>query len=223
MLLTGKVPDLPSTLAWLKPRVGEATGVIALQNGFGSEELIAAELGRGVDRGLLFFGAHSPAPGRVRFAPGRIRLRPSAVTAAFCEVHGDSLLRCEQAENFRDVEWSKLLINCIANPLAGILKIANRRIAGPELDPAKAAILEEVRLVARAEGVRLETTVAELNRYLSTDNVPSLLTDLERGRPTEIEVLNGAVVRLGRRHGIPTPANALLVSLVRHLERASAG
>jgi 2-dehydropantoate 2-reductase len=57
-----------------------------------------------------------------------------------------------------------------------------------------------------------------MNRYLGRDNVPSLKADLDRGMPTEIEVLNGAVIRLGKRHGISTPINRLLVSMVKFLE-----
>lgn len=218
VLMTIKVPLLDRTLLWLRSKCGPEVGVIALQNGIGPEEIIAHGLDRPVDRGLLFFGANSLSPGKVRYFPGTIYLRPSAVTESLCNLLEGSTVKCRLAKNFREMEWFKLSINCIANPFAGILKAGNRRIAQEVLNPAKELVLSEVRQVAKAEGVNIDITVKEMNRYLDHDNVPSLKADLDRGMPTEIEVLNGAVVRLGKRHGISTPANSLLVSMVKYLE-----
>jgi 2-dehydropantoate 2-reductase len=218
VLMTGKVPFLDRTLRWLRPKCSPEVGIIALQNGIGPEEIISQGLSRPVDRGLLFFGANSRSPGTVRYFPGAIHLRPSAVTENLCHLLEGSAVKCELAENFKEMVWFKLAINCIANPFAGILKAGNRQVAQDVLNPAKELILSEVRRVAKAEGVRMAVTVKEMNRYLQHDNVPSLKTDLDRGVPTEIEVLNGAVVRLAERHGISTPANRLIVSMVKYLE-----
>jgi 2-dehydropantoate 2-reductase len=218
VLMTGKVPLLDRTLRWLRPKCGPEVGIIALQNGIGPEEIISQGLSRPVDRGLLFFGANSRSPGTVRYFPGAIHLKPSAVTENLCHLLAGSTVKCEMAENFREMEWFKLAINCVANPFAGILKAGNRQIAQDVLNPAKELVLSEVCRVAEAEGVSMAVTVEEMNRYLQHDNVPSLKTDLDRGMPTEIEVLNGAVVRLAKRHGISTPANRLIVSMVKYLE-----
>jgi 2-dehydropantoate 2-reductase len=130
-----------------------------------------------------------------------------------------SAIECRLAENFKEKEWFKLAINCIANPFAGILNAGNRQIAKDTLNPAKELVLSEVRQVAQAEGVTIDVTVKDMNRYLDHDNVPSLNTDLKRGMKTEIDVINGAVIRLGKRHAIPTPANRFLVSMVKFLEQ----
>jgi 2-dehydropantoate 2-reductase len=218
VLMTGKVPLLDRTLRWLRPKCGPEGSIIALQNGIGPEEIISQGLSRPVDRGLLFFGANSRSPGTVRYFPGAIQLRSSPVTENLCHVLKGSAVKCKMSENFKEMEWFKLAINCIANPFAGILKAGNRQIAKDVLNPAKELVLSEVRRVAEAEGVSMAVTVKEMNRYLQHDNVPSLKTDLDRGVPTEIEVLNGAVVRLAKRHGISTPANRLIVSMVKYLE-----
>jgi len=220
VLLTGKTPDLEKTVLWLKERCAFRTGIIALQNGIGAEQILVEKLERPVDRGFAFFGANSVEPGKIRYFSGRIQLRPSAVTEAFSRVMAGSRLPCEISADFKKTEWQKMAINCIANPLAGILQIGNRGIIDPALNPAKEEILNEVRQVARAEGVELETSPAEINRILAQDNVPSLRIDLERNLRTEIDFLNGAVVRLGEKHGIATPANSLLVSMVKYLEKS---
>jgi 2-dehydropantoate 2-reductase len=219
VLLTQKVPALADTAVWLRSCSQKGTGIIALQNGIGVEQFIAKTFGRAVDRGLIFFGANSQQPGEVQYYPGKIRLRPSAVTQAFAKLMEDGLVPCQLSSDFRTTEWWKLAINCIANPLAGILGINNRRITQAVLDPAKEAILKEVCEVALAESVSIDVTAQDINRYLAMDNTPSLQADLERHYPTEIDFLNGAVVRLAKKHGIFTPANSLVVSLVKFLEQ----
>lgn len=221
VLLTQKTHVLNETALWLKRRGALRSGIIALQNGIGAEQLLTERLGRPVDRGLAFFGANSPEPGRVVYYPGRIRLRRSNVTEAFLTVMAGSRLTCEISEDFKKTEWRKLAINCIANPLAGILQIGNRRIIDPVLDPVKREILDEILQVARLEGVELNLSPADINRILYQDNIPSLQIDLVRNLKTEIDFLNGAVVRLGEKHGVATPANQLLVSMVKFLEKKS--
>jgi 2-dehydropantoate 2-reductase len=218
VLMTEKVPLLERTSLWLRPKCGPGVGIIALQNGIGPEEIIAAGLNRPVDRGLIFFGANSSSPGEVRYFPGTIHFRPSAITEALCNLLEGSAIKCRLAKNFKETEWFKLAINCIANPLAGILNAGNRQIANDILNPAKELVLSEVRRVAQAEGVTIDITAKDINRYLDHENVPSLKTDLVRGMPTEIDVINGAVIRFGKLHGIPTPANGILVSMVKFLE-----
>lgn len=219
VLMAVKVPALDSTLRWLRPKCGPEVGIIALQNGIGPEQIITRGLKRPVDRGLVFFGANSTSPGKVRYFPGSIHFRPSAITETFCNLLERSAIKCRLAENFKEMEWFKLAINCIANPFAGILNAGNRQIAEDTLNPAKELVLYEVRQVAQAEGVTIDVTVKDMNRYLDHDNVPSLNTDLKRGMKTEIDFINGAVIRLGKLHAIPTPANRFLVSMVKFLEQ----
>ena len=219
VLMTVKIPALDRTFHWLRSKCGPEVGIIAFQNGIGPEEIIARALKRPVDRGLVFFGANSTSPGKVRYFPGSIHFRPSAITETLCNLLEGSAIKCRLAKNFKEKEWFKLTINCIANPFAGILNAGNRQIAKDILNPAKELVLSEVRQVAQAEGVTIDVTVKDINRYLGHDNVPSLNTDLKRGMPTEIDVINGAVIRLGNLHTIPTPANRFLVSMVKFLEQ----
>jgi 2-dehydropantoate 2-reductase len=79
-------------------------------------------------------------------------------------------------------------------------------------------IIRECAAVGRAEGANLEESVADVvlaaQRAAPADSVNSMLSDRQAGRPVEIDARNGVIVRLGRRHGIPTPANSMAVALM---------
>jgi 2-dehydropantoate 2-reductase len=221
VLLTGKLLGLERMVAGLRPKLGSATPVIVLQNGLGVREHAARLLGRPVDRGLVMFGAYVPEPGRVDLFPGRIRFARSPAGEAARGLLDGPVVSCDLIDDLVTQEWRKLAINCLANPLAGLLGTNNARIGQADLDPAKEAILAEVRAVAAADGVALTLTVADFNRYMAGptgQNIPSMRADILRGEPTEIDFINGAVVAGGARRGIPTPANALIVSLIKALE-----
>lgn len=220
VLLTGKATDLPKVAERLRPKLGDATVVFALQNGLGVRELAGRLLRRPVEAGVAFFGARSVEPGRVTFyGPGRLVLSPGEAGGALGDLLPGEGLKCEQASDYRQAEWSKLAVNCLANPLAGILNLPNRELSRELLDPAKEALLTEVKAVAKAEGLEVELSVAKFNQLVKGPNVPSLRTDIDRGRPSEIDFLNGAIVELAAKHGIPVPANQLVTSLIKLLTR----
>ncbi len=222
VLLTGKAVDLPQVALKLGPQLGDDTAVFTLQNGLGVRELATRLLGRPVEAGVAFFGARSLEPGQVAFyGPGRLVLSPSEASQALAGLLASEDLKCEQATDYRQAEWTKLAVNCLANPLAGILNLPNRELSRELLDPAKEALLAEVKAVAKAEGLELELSVAQFNQIVKGPNVPSLRTDIDRGRPSEIDFLNGAIVELAARHGIPAPANQLVTSLIRFLTSSS--
>jgi 2-dehydropantoate 2-reductase len=225
VLLAGKLPRLEQTLPVLRGRIGAEAGVIALQNGLRVAEHAGDLLGRPVDRGLVIFGANSPAPGAVILYPGGIRFGRSPVTEAACDLFAGTAIHGTLIDDIPAAEWRKLAINCLANPLAGLLAASNARLGRTDLDPAKEAILREVHAVAAAEGVLLDFSVADFNRYMAGPtggNTASLRTDIVRGLPTEIGAINGAVVELGQRHGIPTPVNTFVVALIEGLSREAA-
>lgn len=215
VLSIGKLPDFKATAAWLKPKLAQNTGFLSLHNGMDLDEYFSPLIGRPVDRGLVFFGAFSSNPGQVSYYLGGIRFRRSAVTESFVPLLAEMPVQCELSDDFRKVEWAKLALNCLANPLAGLLGVGNDKIVQPGLDITKEAILEEVRAVAAAEGATVDLTAIDFNERVRTDNVPSLRADILRGRPTEIDFLNGAVVSLGRKYGVPTPVNAVVVNLIK--------
>lgn len=218
VLLTGKATDLPQACARLRPQLGREALVFTLQNGLGVREMAAGLLERPVEAGVALFGARSVAPGQAFFfGPGRLILSAGPAAQALSEVLAGEDLVCEQTEDYKSAEWFKLAVNCLANPLAGILNLPNHDLSRPVLDPAKEALLSEVKAVALAEGVEVELSVERFNQMLRGDNVPSMRTDIDRGRPSEIDFINGAIVRLAAKHGLTAPANQLVTSLIKCL------
>ena len=202
--------------------------VLTLQNGLGNREVLERACGRGrVGVGVITAGATLVAPGRVFMADrGRVTLAGDGIGPAAAEslagLFAGAGFAVETAGDFEPVVWRKLAVNCAINPLAALLGVPN----GALLDSAPArqrlaGAAREVGAVAAARGIVLGDDPARLALEVAartTRNRSSMLQDLERGAPTEIEFLCGAVAREGRRLGVPTPINDWLWSEVRRRE-----
>jgi len=202
---------------------------LTMQNGLGNVETIAGVLG--ADRavqGVTFHGATLVGPGRVRHAgagathlaipaqnPGRLAEIKNLFEQAGFETH--------LSTHLDGLVWGKLVINAGINALTAILRIPNGLLL--EIDSAGqvmvAAVAEAVR-VAKAKEIELpyDDPVAQVRQVaLATgSNRSSMLSDVVRRLPTEIDVINGAIVREGERMGLDTPVNQLLVWLVTAIE-----
>lgn len=203
--------------------------VVTLQNGLGARERLAADAGAAhVTAGVTTLGATLLAPGLVRAFPGHVVLEAHASPAL--AALADALERTgASVEIVRDLEphvWRKLAVNCALNAVTAVRDVPNGAVLD---DPAARALAEaaarEVAAVARARGVALagDPAVDALSVARRTlANRSSMLQDLDRGAVTEVEFLNGAVEREGRRLGVPTPVNAELARQVRELQSAGA-
>ncbi len=122
--------------------------------------------------------------------------------------------------------WSKLLINVAINPLAAICGVRNGELlTRPDLHQQALDAMHEAASVALAEGVDLSDfdLEVELDEVLAAtaENRCSMLQDVMAGRSTEIGAICGEVVRRGEEHGIPTPLNQQLLTLVRGIEHST--
>ena len=95
-----------------------------------------------------------------------------------------------------------MIINSIYNPLSVILRVRNQVIASQALNSIKEGLLKEGMAVARSEGVELEFDLETLNRIVSSRNITSMLQDYLKGKPTEIEFINGAIIRIAKKNKI---------------------
>ena len=207
---------------------GADTVAISFQNGLGNEETIGEVIG--IERvlgGTTAQGASILGPGAVRYygdlpsqigelgggASDRAERIAAALTAA-------GLQTTASAEIRRDI-WKKLLTNVALGALSALadLSIAEL-IAVPELKANSLAALDEAATVARAAGIELseDDTKAVLTKITgaggTSANKSSMCVDVLNRRKTEIEVINGAVARLGREHGVPTPVNDTLIAAI---------
>ncbi|WP_027909284.1 ketopantoate reductase family protein [Pseudomonas sp. URMO17WK12:I4] len=216
--------------------VGPQTVVMSLQNGLGHEDLLAEAVGRDkVIAGKTYVGGVLLAPGRIRCGVdgkqtfiGELDGQVSARVSHIAEVFRGAGLDTTVSENILGTMWDKLLVNVSTGALTGITMLTYGQLYSEPLlrETALAAVAEAI-AVAKAAGVTLSLTEPEQAWNLASAGLPasfktSMLQSLEKGSITEIDFINGAVVRLGQRHGIATPVNATLVACIKGIERAMA-
>ena len=205
--------------------------VLTLQNGLGNAEAIAEIVGaERVLAGTTAQGATLLGPGRVRHGgSGETHIgRLSGEADAFCHEVAALLtnagLPTVVEPDVRSLIWGKLIINTGINALTALLRLRNGQLADlAETRQLLALAVEEAVKVARAAGVQLPYE-KPLEKVLAVavatgQNQSSMLQDVLRGSPTEIAVINGAIVREGERLGVATPVNRTLTLLVQALEK----
>lgn len=219
VLVCVKMTDLADTIPLLRPLLGAESAVIPLQNGIEAEAILAEALGAGhVLGGTARISAEIAEPGVIRHVGTMARLvfgeldnRRSARALAFEAACKEAGIEAEIAEDTRLDVWRKFVMLA---PFAGATAFYRSPMGGLR-DGEGAALLDqlvaETAAVGRAEGVQLpdglEAEVRTQQARLPDEMKSSMLVDLERGKPLELRWLTGAVIALGQRHGIETPAS----------------
>jgi 2-dehydropantoate 2-reductase len=227
IILATKVPDTEMALKPIAPLVRDDTTILCLQNGIGIEQIARGALGDGgvVLRGITQFGAIFEAPGAIRFmARGYTLIEQHERSGRLAEVLSAAGLDCRVSPDINADVWHKLVINCVINPITAILGCEVGGIANPELDPLKRLVIDECVAVAAAEGIRFHVDFVHQidERFRPSHNIASMLQDLRRGRPSEIDYLNGAVVARGAQHGVECPVNGALAAIINAMESSGA-
>src|SRR3984893_6394510 len=207
IVLTTKGPDSAAALRPIAPLVRDDTTIICLQNGIGSERIARAALGdRGIVlRGITQFGAIFKSAGVIQFmAPGYTLIERHERSARLAGILSGAGLDCRVSPDIGTDVWHKLVVNCVVNPITAILGCEVGGIANPQLEPLKELVIAECVAVAASQGVVLEETFLEevTDFFRPSHKLASMLQDLHRGRPTEIDYLNGAVATLGARYNV---------------------
>ena len=226
VLLTTKVNASETALAPMADLVRDDTVIVCVQNGLDSEA-IARRAVRGrclVLRAITQFGAIFQSPGLINFtASGDTLLEDGPPSAAIAGMLTACGLEGRVSTDIKTEVWRKLIFNCVINPITAIIGSEVGGIADARLDPLKRLVIDECLAVARTEGVDFTidflTTIAEV--FGSSRTIASMRQDLMRGRPTEIDHMNGAVADLGRRAGIDCPVNASLAVIIKAMDRCT--
>jgi 2-dehydropantoate 2-reductase len=224
VVLTTKVCDSEQAVRGIAPLVRADTVILCVQNGLYSEDVVKAVVGDRclVLRAITHFGAVFRTPGVVELNVASctwIEQSPRSAMVA------DAFTRCgldgRVTDRIKDEMWQKLVVNCVINPINAITRTEVGAIADERLNPLKQLIVEECVRVAERDGVTLEGNLVDaINRtYGSSRNLSSMQQDLLKGRRSEIEFLNGAVVRLGAVYGLACPVNQALADIIRAMER----
>ena len=227
VLFSVKSPDTERAGAALAPHLERDAVVLTLQNGVDNAERLSAVLGREVVPAVVYVAVEMAAPGHVRHhGRGELVIGPSAASARLAAAFGAAGVPVEVSPNVSGALWAKLIVNCAYNALSAITQLPYGRLVQGEGIPAVMRdVVDECLAVARAAGVAVPDDMHQaVPRIAQTmpGQFSSTAQDLARGKPTEIDHLNGLVVRKGEALGVPTPVNRLLLALVKLLEeRAS--
>lgn len=236
ILIAVKSYDTASAADAALPLAGENTLVGSYQNGLGNVETIAERIGwpRTFDARVIY-GAVVPEPGHVDVT---VIANPTALGACRPETPAARVREIAAAmdaagvptvytDEITTVLWSKVTYNCALNPLSGLLDVPYGALLHTEHTRAiLREVVEEVYAVGTAMGVTLKpATAPEYVELLFNVLIPptsahyaSMREDFRRGRRTEIDALNGAIVRYGEQHGVACPTNRMLTRLVKARE-----
>ena len=225
VLVTAKAHANDGLAPAIRERLAPGVVVCTLQNGLDPERVLRETLSCEVLRGVVGFGCELVRPGEVAFWGGSgVVIEEGESSRAVVELFSRAGIEARVSEDFDRTVWEKLSVNCIANPLSALLRVRNRDVVTDELAPLRRMIFEECAACARGRGIELEGDflLQAENALRASNNVNSMLQDVLRGRATEIDQLNGAVVHMADSLGLRAPANEVLWRLVRMLERRSA-
>lgn len=197
---------------------------VTLQNGLGNREILAAQLGDSrVALGTTTTGATLLGPGLVRAGgEGKISIEAHPALGPIEEALRNAKFNVEIVDDAQSLVWGKLVVNAAINPLTALLRIPNGELLNrPTARALMHALAEEAASVASAEKIELTfsdaTAAVEEVAKKTALNHSSMFQDVQRGAPTEIDAICGAVARAGQKHGIPTPINAACWQLVKAL------
>ena len=225
-----------AAIASAGPLIGEKTMVMSIQNGLGHEEILAEVVGRErVLAAKTYVGGVFLEPGHIISGSkgkqtyigeldGKLTPRLQAVVDEFNRAG----LLATASTNIYGTMWDKLLVNVATGALCAITKLPYGGLYSvPEVEACALAAVAEGIAVAKANHITLTSEDPKYFWLLAAEGLPaefktSMLQSLEKGEQTEVDFINGSVVRWGVRSAIPTPVNQTLLACTKGIERSIA-
>lgn len=223
VLFCVKSTDTESAAAAIKPHLAPDALVLSLQNGVENADRLRALLPREVAAAVVYIGTEMAGPGHVRHhGRGELLIEPSKAGDEVARALIAAGVPTDISGNVRGALWAKLILNCAYNALSAITQLPyGRLVKGAGITAVMRDVADECLAVAKAEGVTIPGDVDEAIRKIA-ETVPgqysSTAQDLARGKRSEIDHLNGLIVRRGEALGVATPANRLLHAIVKLIE-----
>ncbi|NMG73620.1 ketopantoate reductase family protein [Aromatoleum diolicum] len=218
-----KSTDSESAAADMAPHLAPGAQVLSLQNGVDNAERLQALLGREVAPAVVYVATEMAGPGHVKHhGRGELVIGPSAASANLVKLFADAGVPVQVSDNVMGALWAKLILNCAYNALSAITQLPyGLLVQGQGVEDVMRDAVLECLAVAQAEGVSVPgdtwDAVQRIARTMPTQ-FSSTAQDLARHKRSEIDHLNGYVLRKGAARGIATPVNRVLHTLVRLLE-----
>jgi 2-dehydropantoate 2-reductase len=231
VIVASKGNDLESVADRLRGEFDGAT-VMTIQNGLGAEEVLAARGGWPLLSSVTFMSGTRHSDAHVEYILdtatwiGPYRDTTPADARRVAELIATSGLKAEAFDDLRPAQWSKLIFNATVNGVAALTGLPHdHHFAEQPLGPFVHALVEEGKTAAHAAGVQLWEDPWEMNLLATRrgfKHSPSMLEDVRARRPTEVELINGSLVREAQRLGIPVPLHETVYALVKGKEASYA-
>jgi 2-dehydropantoate 2-reductase len=223
VLFCVKSTDTESAAAAIKPHLAPDALVLSLQNGVENADRLRAILSQDVRAAVVYIGTEMAGPGHVRHhGRGELIIERSRASDEVAQALIAAGVPTDISDNVRGALWAKLILNCAYNALSAITQLPyGRLVKGAGITAVMRDVVDECLAVAKADDVTIPGDVDAAIRQIA-ETVPgqysSTAQDLARGKPSEIDHLNGVIVRRGEALGVATPVNRLLHALVKLLE-----
>ena len=224
VLFAVKSPDTETAGEQMRAHLKPGALVLCLQNGVDNAERLRAVLpGVQVAAAVVYVATEMAGPGHLRHhGRGELVIEPSSASERVAQALIAASVPTEVSVNVRGALWAKLILNCAYNALSAVGRIVyGELVRQPGVTEVMRDVVAECRAVAAADGVSLPPDVDTAVRRIA-ETMPSQYSstaqDLMRGKPSEIDFLNGYVVRRGEALGVPTPANRALWVMVKLVE-----
>jgi 2-dehydropantoate 2-reductase len=208
----------------IKPYVGKETVILCLQNGCDNDQRLRAILTQPeVAAAVVFVGSEMLGPGLVKHhGGGELVIDPIRHIPGLAQIFEAASIPTQVSDNVRGQLWLKLILNCAYNAISAVArKPYGEIVPSVGVQDVMRDVIAECLAVATAEGINVPGDVdAAVRRIVETipQQYSSTAQDIMRGRPTEVDYLNGHVVKRGKALGIKTPANQVLWALVKLIE-----
>ena len=222
-----KSTDTANAAAEMAPHLAPEAIVLSLQNGVDNAERLQALLGREVGAAVVYVATEMAGPGHVKHhGRGELVIGPSDASERLIELFGNAGVPVQVSDNVVGALWAKLILNCAYNALSAVTQLPyGRLVAGEYIEHVMRDVVQECLDLAWAEGITVPgdswEAVQKIAKTMPTQ-LSSTAQDLARGKRSEIDHLNGYVLRRGEALGVATPVNRVLYSLVKLLEERNA-
>jgi 2-dehydropantoate 2-reductase len=223
VLFCVKSTDTESGAAAIKPHLAPDALVMSLQNGVENADRLRALLPQEVAAAVVYIGTEMAGPGHVRHhGRGELVIEPSKASDDVARALIAAGVPTDISDNVRGALWAKLILNRAYNALSAITQLPyGRLVKGEGITAVMRDLVDECVAVAKADDVKIPGNVDAAVRKIA-ETVPgqysSTAQDLARGKRSEIDHLNGLILRRGEVLGVATPANRLLHAIVKLIE-----
>jgi 2-dehydropantoate 2-reductase len=223
VLFCVKSTDTDSAARLIAPHLEQDALVLSLQNGVENAERLRELLPQAVAAAVVYVASEMAGPGHIKHhGRGELVIEPSRSSEDVARAFADAGVPTEISDNVRGALWAKLVLNCAYNALSALSRMPyGRLVQGEGVTRAMRDIVDECLAVAAADGVTIPGDVdAAVRRIAETmpNQYSSTAQDMARGKRSEIDHLNGLIVKRGEASGISTPANRMLHVLVKLVE-----